>query len=603
MSTMTRLPSESNLPFGIADPDMRLPFPGLSTDSSASIISPLALPRGGYFDLSTASSASHPTGASNQVYSPLSPNVRGPAVAQPPQFLSPHISPITREVQYQLQQQRSTSLPPSYRGANPAAAGGRRQSNLPVSPSGLRASSVSSSNTTLPSISSVSAGHPRSVSADAASAPSHVQMIRRLVQQNARIREAWEAERKYMEANRERAEEVYKEERALMEEERSEWEVEKATLLQEVERLQQLVLSYGGDPRQPRDTALTDTNTQNLRGGGIMESSPESMKSSHSSRGSGQQREQGTRSVVWTGNLPRFQENSGTMNGIKPPKSGDTISPSEVVEADSGPVPVVDIQEIHPELEGIPIKATSVQKSTFTDGVSQKSSKSSSPATSPPTATNRPRVSSQGSNNEHTLQVLAAPEPERLTMHAGHTPSHSLSHLPTISATTTASSSGDSTPTMAQADGTSSKGLDPIPENSFQSAVENWKSNLDSQQDNSKDHPEPVFEAHEDPELRGPLMVRNMPAHDEIFFRRLSDKLEEVQKDTRAALPAVLKGCDDIPEFSLTAKPDTNEESSVSQESGSEKEGSPKSSDGEELDIPLKIKRSFNFGAPLGEFR
>jgi fibrillarin-like rRNA methylase len=67
-------------------------------------------------------------------------------------------------------------------------------------------------------------------------------MNQRLLQQNARIREAWEAERKYLEANRERAEEVYKEERALMEEERAEWEAEKATLLAEIRRLQQLVL-------------------------------------------------------------------------------------------------------------------------------------------------------------------------------------------------------------------------------------------------------------------------------------------------------------------------------------------------------------------------
>ena len=44
-------------------------------------------------------------------------------------------------------------------------------------------------NNSLPSISSVSAGPPRSVSADAANAPSHVQMIRRLVQQNGRILE------------------------------------------------------------------------------------------------------------------------------------------------------------------------------------------------------------------------------------------------------------------------------------------------------------------------------------------------------------------------------------------------------------------------------
>ncbi len=43
----------------------------------------------------------------------------------------------------------------------------------------------------------------------------------------------------------------------------------------------------------------------------------------------------------------------------------------------------------------------------------------------------------------------------------------------------------------------------------------------------SEDHPEPLLEPSEDVELRGPLMVRNMPAHDEIFFRKLSDKLKK----------------------------------------------------------------------------
>ncbi len=78
-------------------------------------------------------------------------------------------------------------------------------------------------------------------------------MIRRLVQQNGRIREAWEAERKYMEANRERAEEVCKEERALMEEERAEWEDEKAQLLQQIGQLEHQLLLTGGDMHRSRD--------------------------------------------------------------------------------------------------------------------------------------------------------------------------------------------------------------------------------------------------------------------------------------------------------------------------------------------------------------
>ncbi|KAK3331136.1 hypothetical protein B0H66DRAFT_510768 [Apodospora peruviana] len=632
ISTMTRIPAESRLPSGTTDDDMRLPFPNLGSESSSSVISPLTLPRGtvGYFDLSsstTSNSTSQPTSAlrlsskmaaagnanfrSSQVYSPLSPAARGPALPQPPQFLSPHLSPITREVQYQLQQQRSTSLPPSHRGTSPTTT--RSQNNMSASSLGVLANGTPSiSNSPLPSISSVSAGsHPRSISADSASAPSHAQMIRRLVQQNARIREAWEAERKYMEANRERAEEVYKEERALMEEERIEWEDEKASLLQAIERLQQQVLGLGGDPRLPGDGGFTHPNAafgpgQGIRGGGGSQTSPESARSSHSSQGTSHRPQRPQTAQTSPPNNP-------SSASLRP--NGAVVSPSDFLptaEADAGPVPTVDIQEIHPELEGIPIKATSVSKSTFTDGSSQKGSNSSSRASSPSTSTGRPSMSSKEASKEQTLQVLAAPEFDRLTMHAGHTPSHSLSQLPTIStATTTASSSGDSTPTMSQADGTSSHGLAPITEvdsttDLSEYAVEPGPSMSSNQAPPSEDHPMPNLEPAEDAELKGPLMVRNMPVHDEIFFRRLSDKLEEVSKDTKAALPAVLKNSPELAE-QLEEKPEAPaaapEEPPATVDSGSEKEGSPKSSDEEELDIPLKIKRSFNFGAPFGEFR
>ncbi|KAM7205705.1 hypothetical protein V8F33_001031 [Rhypophila sp. PSN 637] len=566
MSTMMRLPFESSLP-----------FPTVSNDSPASVISPLTLPRGGYFDLPTSTSRTHTKLAT--VYSPLSPNVRGPAVPQPPQFLSPHLTPITKEVQHQLQQHRSTSLPPSYRGASPSTAAIGRQDTVALSP----VPRANVSNSPLPFSSGAPAGHPRSVSADAASAPSHVHMIRRLVQQNARIREAWEAERKYMEANRERAEEVYKEERALMEEERMEWEAEKTDLLREIKRLHQLVMSLGLDPRQ--------LSPAHLRGGGGTEYSPESMRSSHSSQGSGRQGLPHP-TVGWNGDV---QQSNGPADQTRFPPSGDAVSPKEETQTNTDPVPVVDIQEIHPELEGIPIKMPTLQKPTFTDAPSAKSSKSSSRASSPPTDANKPRLFSRGSN-EQTLEVLAAPVHDRLTMHAGHTPSHSLSQLPTISATTTASSSGESTPKMLQADGANSKGLAPIPEGD------------DTCQLDSEHHPAPILEAQEDRELKGPLMVRNMPAHDEIFFRRLSDKLEEVQKDTMAALPAVLKDCA-ISEAAEECKPEAVsravEESPAAQEAVPDKseQGSPKSRSGEELDIPLKFKKSFNFGAPLGEFR
>ncbi|KAK4452804.1 hypothetical protein QBC34DRAFT_17129 [Podospora aff. communis PSN243] len=622
-AAMTRLPSESFWPTGLSD---------------SSIISPLALPRGasGYFDqvstkpnLSTqVSSASQMPIRGKGVYSPLSPGARGPALPQLPQFLSPHLVPVGREPP----QHRSTSLPPTHRQTNPGPNRARTNTGPGPTPRAVAALGLMQGpavNGTLASgpMSSIPlpAGHPRAISADSVSSPSQSQMIRRLIQQNGRIREAWEAERKYMEANRERAEEVYKEERALMEEERTEWEAEKVQLLQEIERLQQHVLSLGGNVGRPKSGSMAGSKgpfkpAQSLRGGGAWEASPESMRSSMSS--------QGLTNMRSTGPLSQHQSDGPSncaLVGLEPtPFRAASLTELAVVpETEAGPVPIVDVQEIHPELEGIPIKASTIQKTTFTDSPSQGASKTSSRASSPPGST-RPRISSQDPK-EQTLQVLAAEESVRLTMHAGHTPSHSLSLLPTVSSSGahTVRSSGESTPRMAlQTDGPGGGlGLSIVVEEATRSQVTVHQSGPETTADPLAayhNEPEPLFEPSEDRELKGPLMVRNMPAHDEIFFRRLSDKLEEVIKDDQAALPAVLKDMDEGDDAAHQAILDPHPEgisgahadaqhdgsSSAASDSGTEKErSSPRSSDGEELDIPLKFKRSINFGAPLGTFR
>lgn len=420
-----------------------------------------------------------------------------------------------------------------------------------------------------------------------------------------------------MEANRERAEEVYKEERAFMEEERMEWEDEKMALLQEIERLQQQVASLGGNFQRPKNgSALGSKDACNIPqslslrgGGGAWDASPESMRSSLSSQGVSTSRTTGS---VSQANADGSGLSTRSLLGLDPMafRPAPPTDLTAVPEVEGEPIPVVDVQEIDPELEGIWIKATSIQKSTFTDGPSQGSSKNSSRATSPPGSTRK----------EQTLQVLAAAESARLTMHAGHTPSHSLSVLPTVSSSGahTARSSGESTPTMLQTDGSVQASAVVVEETSISVTTQEANANLVAAY---RPEPEPIFEPVEDRELKGPLMVRNMPAHDEIFFRRLSDKLEEVIKDDQAALPAVLKEADPYVDGTAPAKPEEpsaksgvdqapqmvasrDDSSSAASDSGTEKErSSPRSSDGEELDIPLKFKRSTNFGAPLGTFR
>jgi len=627
---MTMLPSDVFSPSGGIENDMRFPFPSLGTDSS--IISPLTLPRGasGYFDQIYAKKGPSPTQVSsasqmpprhtssggrhgNRVYSPLSPGARVP----------PHLS---------APQHRSTSLPPMYRSqpnksSTPRAVaalgliqGPSTQNGYAFGPGKLATDGSMSSVGTMP------AGQPRTTSAESSSAHSQSLMIRRLIQQNSRIREAWEAERKYMEANRERAEEVYKEERAFMEEERVEWDDEKAVLLQEIERLRQQVRSLGGNAARPRGDSVPGSKNphaaaHSLRGGAAWEASPESMRSSTSSQGADRQNVQTARNAP---SLPQLAGEGPSSTGFGlvsfRAASASELSAVPETEVEEGPVPIVDVQEIHPELEGIPIKANTIQKPTFTD--SQTASKSSSRASSPSSAPDRPK-----GTRSQTLQVLAAEESSRLTMHAGHTPNHSLSVFSTAASSEvqTTCSSGESTPTMFQTDATNNQALSaaneqpPAPLSTLQPTAP-ATSNPD-RFSSYHDEPEPLFEPREDRELKGPLMVRNMPAHDEIFFRRLSDKLEEVSRGNEAALPAVLKDVglesdptdpapfgarENQPHSPPEARSETRRDDRVGgdSDSGTEKDRkSPTPGTEGQMDIPLKFKSSMNFGAPFGTFR
>ncbi|KAL2259281.1 hypothetical protein VTK26DRAFT_7100 [Humicola hyalothermophila] len=627
MTATAKSPAESFWPLGLPDPESRLQFPKPSSDSS-SLTSPLALPRGvaGYFD-HVATKGSAPTQLSSapyssratRVYSPLSPGARDPTPQQV-SFLPPHLLAKSKHGDHHLEQYRPSSLPPKVRngltspmvgenGLHPgqgSAAGGLPLAGLnplgsgPLSPVDLAVS-----------------GHPRSVSADGASAPSYVQIIRRLVQQNSRIREAWEAERKYLEANRERAEEVYKEERALMEEERAEWDAEKAALLREIERLRQQVsaLEGGSPPARNGNRALSPTSFSglNLRGG-TMGALGDSARSSQSSQGNSLLVSRNERPMGPSGGS---SQSPAGRRRPDPPVPGprapttDFLKPDSVPETEHGPTPVVDVQEIHPELEGIPLRAKSVQKPTFTDSPSHTGSQPCSQTGSPPTSSESPKAA----RKEQTLQVLKADEVARLTMHAGHTPSHSLSSIATVTSSgvaTASSDGGDSTPTVPRELNANGR---IVAEVTGKDAASSESSGHDQQVD---DHPEPVLEPGEDPELKGPLMVRNMPAHDEIFFQKLSDRLEEVVKDDRAALPAVLKDGESGSE-SPAAQQQADEQQQLQQSKPHVEEeddhqagthelrrtdssGTEGSSKGEETpEIPLKFKRKMNFGAPFGE--
>lgn len=276
---------------------------------------------------------------------------------------------------------------------------------------------------------------------------------------------------------------------------------------------------------------------------------------------------------------------------------------------DEQPAPVIDVQDIHPELEGIPLKKTAVHKATFTDGDhNHEGSKATSTKTSP-TLDNAAPDDQQADANQRKvpekdpLKVLAAPEPVRLRMNAGHTPNHSLSVLPSGASTevqTTASSSGEVTPTTATGFDRDS-GSDGLPSSDKgkgreMATEEPVEPPVTKEAAAELEGAPTMVPPDEDLPLKGPLHLRNLPAKDAKFFDLLDKKLKDVSKgETEDALPKVLQNDTLAGEKAGDQKPESKSQRSSQAPSPSEAESS--------LEIPLRIRKTSNFGAPLGEIR
>ncbi|KAK1590783.1 uncharacterized protein LY79DRAFT_590255 [Colletotrichum navitas] len=610
------LTSDSFLPSAFTDHDPNMP--------PSAVISPLSLSRMAnspcYFDNKSTSNV-----PGHSLYSPQSSGaVRYPPPSQ--SSLQPHFRPngangsssLNGVVSYdQMSRVVSPSHPENIASYNASAF----PPTVRVSPNGMP--------------------HPRSVSADAASAPASAQIIRRLAQQNARIREAWEAERKYMEANRERVEEVYREERMIMEDERLAWEAEKAALLEHISRLKDQVAVIDADKVRLQGAlqrfelekagkvagvtvAIPGTGT---RGGGADGSTQLSFpgfssqlndarfglsnrttehKSTNGSASASVSPSQIRSQFISPGSSrisPSRQPETSSFFPLNPNMQPTTADPVDFLGSpkDEEPVPIVDIQIINPQLEGVPLKAPAIQKSTFTDsGPTPENSKCSSRNASPPGDSTKSRRSP---TQEHTLEVLAAPEPDRLVMHAGHTPSHSLSVLGTAPGTEVATATegtGGSTPTLAPTDMSSN------PATLCDARARLGSSDLQDDAYGGPDEPQPTLEATDDVALKGPLMVRNIPAHDEIFFKRLSEKLEDVSSGADA-VPTCMKTPSEHEFPGLTEDKENlvapNRDSDGASDRGSATDRddlSESQTKAEEIDVPLKLKKTINFGAPLG---
>lgn len=349
------------------------------------------------------------------------------------------------------------------------------------------------------------------------------------------MRQAFDDERRHLQADRDRAEETHREIMAEMANdhdiERAHWEADKYELQTQIMQLQKRVkeLELGSHP-----------------------------------------------------NMAAFQRIASSQLS---PTDQPSLSPLASLDGNLAmdnqePTKVIDVQEYHKDLEGIPVKENFVMRETFTDTPSSAGSRNSSGKVSPPQVAEN----SKSLARSRSIRALRADPMSRLTMHAGHTPTVSLSIAHT-GTTNTVVSSGSNTPTLVSGDGgMSSNGNDKAESSEPAEPVPIF----------SDDHrdPEIMMEpSDEDPELKGPLTLRNMPAKDEIFLQRLSDKLEKVTSGEDAT-PSVLKHSDDEGE-------DDETETNTQKPDAEVKTGDVASS---EEDIPLKIRQtSSNFGKPFGQ--
>lgn len=473
-------------------------------------------------------------------------------------------------------------------------------------------------------------------------------LLRRREEQTRKLFENWQVERTYLEASRNRAEALFEEERRIMNDERVMWLSERIQLKSDADRFkkhaedfQQQVEALVRErdhmagcfkrvQRRPRDVGGTfdgtvDGTVGSIRGGGT--DSPGTNSGSSSKLWSSSD---GLSPGSRVPNVPHGQTMPESqpfipldprMQGLSP----GTRSPTAQQEK----IPSIDIQEVIPSLEGIRVKAGAVQKPTFTDG-----------PPSPPAESKRSKLSVAAGQPESTRartipavtqEALQAPEAHRLIMHAGHTPNHSmsLSRLHTVESTqdstevtnTTSSSPTRSTSSSAHTSGAATPML-PVAESDLNQAPEQPPQGqtvglgvAPGADKVSKFPNEPLGrfvhyalplyggvddQEDQDPVLKGPLFLRNLPAADEPFIQQLSEKLTLV-KD-RNLTPTVLKN--DIlnrpaePVAEPAAKPVVDPARGGSDGAQDAGEGE---AEGEEEEIPLKLKKTSNFGAPLGQ--
>jgi hypothetical protein len=250
------------------------------------------------------------------------------------------------------------------------------------------------------------------------------------------------------------------------------------------------------------------------------------------------------------------------------------------------PVDTIDISQIQPNLEGIHIKASAVNPSFvaqvispgYTPSTLSPSVKAPSriPAqvdgiTSPPNRKSASPEEKAADKVRKTLQVAAEPEHGRLTIHAGHTPSHSITKLNEYFGTvdgTIAELDEDTTPKQNPADRSHRPSIAP-------GILLGGDDVGDSNHDEEHDKP-----------LTGPLGLTNHAAADNSFLQQLHSKLEEAKRS---------EGNSPISESGSSI---TSETRSTRPSRSMRDDQDDKGDDGP----VLRLKPSLNFGRPMGRF-
>ncbi|PNY22684.1 Uncharacterized protein TCAP_07074 [Tolypocladium capitatum] len=452
-------------------------------------------------------------------------------------------------------------------------------------------------------------------------APQHAlfEVIHLLRQQFSFLAQAWMADRERLEPRQQQAEEEVRRIQAAMDSAREQWTSERSMMQQQVEVLKAQVYRLHDENAALKAAAAA---AQTSKANGVLSLPPgldgASRRPHFASPGNPRPSLAAAPAPSQPAPLdPRTQpQNSAPNDFLAPLSTGQGL-----------PAPVIDVQEIDPKLEGIPIKANAVQRCTFVSARGQASPASSARRNGPGRdvaarrrwsqrnlSMDRGRDSRAGraSSRDQTMQVLAAEESRRLTMHAGHTPNHSFSLLPTMTATgadsTECQSRGATPSAETQSVGTEDDDVsNPVDHDDGVGREAEAGPDLHSLHVAAEDvqgHLEPQ----DDVPLKGPLMIKNIPAQDDVFFAQLDRKLESLSRGQNA-LPSVLQGalegsgraaagpsCVPAPPQQPVGGDASHDARSVPEEEEAEGDEGKRM----ELEVPIKFRTTSNFGAPFG---